>query len=210
MAKSAKRHSKRSKRSHSKRRTHRVRGGVAPLQDNSMLWASKMSMGQGGDYLKYHVGQHGGAALVGADLSHDSMLPSQLRASAHLAGIDRAIAEVQHYKDQAGGRRKRRGSKRSKRSKRSGHKRSKRSGSKRSGHKRSGSKRSGSKRSGSKRSGSKRSHRRRTHRRRGGALGYAPFGAKAMLLSPSEVQQAGLNPHWRDVETEAAKVRNGL
>lgn len=164
-----------------------------------MQWASKMSMGQGGDYLKYHVGQHGGAALVGADLSHDSMLPSQLRASAHLAGIDRAIAEVQHYKDQAGGRRKRRGSKRSKRS---GSKRSKRSGHKRSKRSKRSSKRS----KRSKRS----SHKRRTHRRRGGALGYAPFSAKEMLLSPSEYQQAGLNPHWRDVETDAAKVRNGL
>jgi hypothetical protein len=118
------------------------------------------------------------------------MLPSHLRASAHLAGIDRAIAEVQHYKDQAGGRRKRRGSKRR-------------------GSKRSGSKRSGSKRSGSKRSGHRRSHK-RSSRRRGGALGFAPFGAKEMLLSPSEYQQAGLNPHWRNVEVEAAQVRAGL
>jgi hypothetical protein len=179
-----------------------------------------MSLGQGADYFKYHVGQHGGknrrhrggmgydSNMGGAPLSaiSHSTLPQDLRMAAHVGGIDKAIEYSRQFKDpgQMGGRRKKRnGSKRSG-SKRSG---SKRSGSKRSGSKRSGSKRRGSKRSGSKRSGSKRS--RRT-RRRGGSMGYAPFPNKGMLLdSPRAYAQAGLNPQWKtDVAFDMAKVRS--
>jgi hypothetical protein len=31
-----------------------------------------------------------------------------------------------------------------------------------------------------------------------------------MLLSASEHDRAGLNPHWRDVEVDAARARAGL
>ena len=88
-------------------------------------WSSQRSMGQGGDYLKYHVGQHGGA-LAGAPVSMiaGSVLPAHLQGSAHVAGSFAALQEVAHLRDQAGGKRSKR-SKRSKQSKRS--KRSKRS-----------------------------------------------------------------------------------
>jgi len=124
-------------------------------------------MGQGGDYLKYHVGQHGGA-LGGAPLNAitGSVLPAHLQCSAQVAGSFAALQEVAHLRDQAGGKR----SKRSKRAKRS--KRSKRS--------------------------------------RGGALMGAPFNAPSMLLRAGEETAAGLNPHWRSVEVNAASARQGL
>ena len=124
-------------------------------------------MGHGGDYLRYHDGQHGGA-LGGAPLNAitGSVLPAHLQGPAHVAGSFAALQEVAHLRDQAGG-------KRSKRSKRSrGGKRSKRS--------------------------------------RGGALMGAPYGAPSMLLRGGEEAAAGLNPHWRSVEVNAASARQGL
>ncbi len=127
-------HKSRARRSRHVRRTlyrttrRQTRGGAlvgAPLSDSlAGNWSSKMSMGQGGDYLKYHVGQHGGY-LSGAPLSEvsGSGLPAELRGPAHVAGLDSAIRATAGMKDQAGGRRSR--SKKNKKSKRS--KRSRRS-----------------------------------------------------------------------------------
>jgi hypothetical protein len=173
MAKQTKR-AHRNRRSKHSKRSKRSRGGMAPVSHNDMGWSSKMSMGQGGDYLKYHVGQHGGAELRGADVSvigNDS-LPSGMIASAHLSGLEKAFGAIRGLSDQAGGRRR---SKRSKRSKKS-----------------------------------KRSKRSRRTRRRGGAMGYAPFPSGGMLLSAADQAKAGLNPHWRGVETDAAAARASL
>jgi len=137
------RHSRKGNRKHKSRRVHRSRhvrrtlyrttrrrarhsGGAAvtgaPLSDSlAGNWSSKMSMGQGGDYLKYHVGQHGGY-LSGAPLSEisGSGLPAELRGPAHVAGLDSALRATAGMKDQTGGRRSRsKKSKKSKRSKRS-------------------------------------------------------------------------------------------
>jgi hypothetical protein len=105
---------KHTRRAHRRGKTHRRhRGGVAPVNYSlAGNWSSKMSLGQGGDYLKYHVGQHGGF-LPGAAFPRavvDSSLPSNLRGPAHVGGIDKAIADVHGFKDpnQAGGRRKHR------------------------------------------------------------------------------------------------------
>jgi hypothetical protein len=155
-------------------------------------WSSKMSLGQGQDFFKYHEGQHGGEAPFPSAVT-DSLLPGALRGPAHIAGIDKAIADVRPLRDdnQTGGKRRRRRT-----TKRKSHK--KHRGSKKS-HRRS-------KRS-SKRS-SKKSHRR--HRRRGGSLGYAPVSAPGMLLSgPKAYSEAGLNPEWKTaVEFTDAKIRN--
>jgi hypothetical protein len=158
-----------------------------------------MSLGQGADYFKYHVGQHGGmgydANMGGAPLKWitNSTLPQNLRMAAHIDGIDKAIADVRPLKDpnQAGGRR---------RTKR----RSMRRGKKRGGKRKCwgmSKKRNMSKRSMS----SKRRH----TRRRGGSMEYGPFPSKGMLLStPKEYAQAGLNPEWKtDVAFDLAKVR---
>ena len=153
-----------------------------------------MSLGQGTDYFKYHVGQHGGMGydsnMGGAPLraiSH-STLPQNLRMAAHIDGIDKAIADVRPLKDpnQAGGRRKRNGSKRR------------------------GSKRRGGKRKCWGMSKRRKSNRSRRTRRRGGSMGYAPFPNKGMLLDTSrEYAQAGLNPQWKtDVAFDLAKVRS--
>lgn len=104
------RHSRRARRHHRKtHRRHHRRGGVAPV--NYSLygnWSSKMSLGQGQDYFKYHEGQHGGAAPFPGSVTN-SMLPEQLRQAAHVGGIDKAIQDVRGLRDpnQAGGRRKR-------------------------------------------------------------------------------------------------------
>ena len=194
------RRSRRGHRSSRSRRTHRRRGGSYALEGapvNYRLagsWPSRMSLGQGTDYFKYHVGQHGGMGydsnMGGAPLKAitNSELPQNLRMAAHINGIDKAIADVRPLKDpnQAGGRR-----------------RSKRRGSKRHGKKRGGKRKCWGM---SKR---RKSNKSRRTRRRGGSMGYAPFPSSSMLLStPREYAQAGLNPQWKtDVAFDLAKVR---
>ena len=197
-SKAHKRGSSRTRRAHSRRRrTHRRRGGAdaldgAPLKYHlAGSWPSRMSLGQGADYFKYHQGQHGGmnsdANMGGAPLRaiSDSMLPANLRMAAHVGGIDSAIEYSRQFKDQAGGRRTRRS-------------RCKKHG-----------KRHGKKQCKSYRK-SRRHHKRRTHKKRGGNMGYAPFPNKGMLLdSPSAYSQAGLNPQWKtDPAFDAAEVRS--
>ena len=79
----------------------------APLSYNlAGDWSSKMSMGHGGDYLKIHEGQHGGA-LAGAPLSEmGGALPSAMRGPAMLGGLDRAFNGIAGLKDQTGGKRR--------------------------------------------------------------------------------------------------------
>jgi hypothetical protein len=187
--KHSRKHKTHRRRSHHRRRTHR-KGGAAPVSYHlSGSWPSRMSLGQGADYFKYHEGQHGGASLgMGAFPSAvtSSGLPDALRGPAHIGGIDKAIADVRGLCDEpycgntqamkVGGRRRKH---------RKSHKRSHRN--------------------------KRRSiHRRKSHRRRGGAMGYAPFPSAGMLLSsPKAYAQAGLNPEWKtDVAFTDAKIRD--
>jgi hypothetical protein len=170
-------------------------------------WSSKMSLGQGGDYLKYHVGQHGGA-LAGAPLSAigSSALPSSMSGPAMQNGIHQAYAAIAGLKDQAGGKRrknmKKHGGSRRKSSKKHG-------GSRRKSSKRS-KKHGGSRRKSSKKHGGSR-RKRSTRRSKGGALGYAPVSAGAMLLSGADYAKAGLTPEWKSgVEFDAAKIRQAM
>ena len=83
--------------------------------------ASRASLGQGADYLKYHEGQHGGLNYAnGAPLSAitASTLPPSLAGPAMLNGLNKAYADVAGLSDQQGGRYRR--TKRSKRSKKHG------------------------------------------------------------------------------------------
>ena len=87
-----------------RRRTHRRRGGAEGAPVNYHLsgsWPSRMSLGQGADYFKYHEGQHGGGLSYGnfpsAVLSPG--LPEALRGPAHIGGIDKAIADVRGLRD---------------------------------------------------------------------------------------------------------------
>lgn len=179
------------------RRSRRHRGGDAlhgaPV--NYALagsWPSKMSLGQGADFFQYHKGQHGGAELVQPAplyaIEH-SMLPANLRASAHIGGLDAAIDYSRQFKDQAGGRRtrkhrkhrKHRGSRRHRHSRRCHH--------------------------GGKRKSQRKQRKQR--KSRGGALEYAPFPNKGMLLNEQMYAQAGLNPSWKsDIAFADAKIRD--
>ncbi len=188
------RKTKRTVRRTQRRRTHRRRGGEQAIRGapvNYSLagnWSSRMSLGQGDDFFKYHEGQHGGEAPFPGGVTN-SMLPAALRGPAHLDGIDKAIADVRPLRDdnQMGGRRRRRRSTKSRRThkKRGGKRHAKKS------HKKS------------------RKSRRLSRRRRGGALGYAPVSAPGMLLSgPRAYAEAGLNPEWKTaVEFTDAKIR---
>ena len=179
-----------------RRRTHRRRGGAdalsgAPVNYHlSGDWSSRMSLGQGADYFKYHEGQHGGGALGMGPFPAavlDPGLPAALRGPAHIGGIDKAIADVKGLCDPpncpgttTGGRRRRHHKKHTKR-----HHKSRRHSKKH-----------------------RKTHRR--HRRSGGALGYAPFPSTGMLLSsPKAYAEAGLNPEWKtDVAFTDAKIRD--
>ena len=162
--------------------------------------ASRQSLGQGGDYLNYHEGQHGGV-FMGAPLGANSDLPQNLHASAGINALDMAMKDIAGLKDQAGGRRRR--SKHSKRHSKRGGKRASKRGGKRA------SKRGGKR--ASKRGGKRHSRRHRRTHRRGGSLGYATFPSQGMLLSGAQYAQAGLNPGWKDaVEFDAATMRGAL
>lgn len=180
---SKRRHSKRqhSKRRHSKRR---YRGGNlgAPLNYSlATSGPSAQSLRQGGDFLQFHKGQHGGVAplsSIGGEL-----IPAGARASAHLGGIDRAFGAIGGLSDRVstGGRRSRRRNRSGSRRKRNGGRHTRR-------HRRIY----------------------RNKKRRGGGLSGAPFPNPGMLLtSPTQYAQAGLNPAWKtDVAFGAARLRD--
>lgn len=194
MAKLSRRTVSRKKRTQKRKMTHRRnkhKGGEAPVNYHlSGSWPSRMSLGQGADYFKYHEGQHGGGLAMGpypaAVLSPG--LPAELRGPAHIGGIDKAIADVRPLKDsnQAGGKRKKNKSKRNKKNKTKRSKKDKRR---------------------TKRNKSKRNKR---GKRKGGSLGFAPFPSSGMLLDSAKAYaQAGLNPEWKtDVAFTDAKIRD--
>lgn len=85
----------------------------AAVNDSSMLEASKQNLAQGGEYAKIHAGQHGGGApLDGAPVGYTGVLDSSLRTAAHLAPLDRSLADIQGMSDQSGGGKRRRRSSR--------------------------------------------------------------------------------------------------
>lgn len=170
---------KRSMRRHKKGSRRHMRGGEAPIAYSlAGSWPSKMSLGQGGDYLSYHQGQHGGSAPFPAAVSGTALLPSNMDGSAMVSGTLKAYADVAGMVDppfdkmmpvatQKGAGRRRKGRKGSKKS------------------------RKGSRKA---RKGTRR-HRR--HMRGGGELGFASVNAPGMLLaSQSAYNQAGLNPGY--------------
>jgi hypothetical protein len=91
----------------------RMYGGaqvIAPasLYDNSIGASSRMSMGQGTDYLRLHQGQHGGAAVslaAAAPMGYTGMLDDSLRATARVGVLDQSMDAIQGMQD-GGGRRK--------------------------------------------------------------------------------------------------------
>lgn len=75
-----------------------MNGGQAPLTYSlAGDWASKMSMAQGGDFFKYHAGQHGGAAPVSSIGA--PVLSAGMAGPAMMTGLDRAIADTAGMRD---------------------------------------------------------------------------------------------------------------
>ena len=182
-----------------KQKRHRKhRGGLlgAPLNYS----VESQSLNQGQQFLDYHKGQHGGA-VNGAPLSAvtASALDGALRGPAHLAGLDKAYADIAGLSDQQGGRRRR-----SKRTKKHG---------KKKGGKRSKKHSKRSKKGGKRSKKHSKKHGRTRRQKRGGAheLEFAPFPSKGMLLSGAQYSQAGLNPEWKSaVEFDSAMQRSAM
>jgi len=151
-----------------------------------------MSLGQGGDYFKYHADQHGGGGLLsGADynkaLTGEPFLSGAAAASARVEGLNNAITYSAQFRDamppalvnnsivmpettpqqqQKGGRRSRRSGKKSKKSKKV-----------------------------------KKTVRRR--RQGGGSLGFASVNSPGLLLpNKAMYDDAGLNPEFRGAAAE--------
>jgi hypothetical protein len=163
-------------------------------------------MGHGGDYLKIHQGQHGGA-LAGASLSEmGNALPSAMRGPAMLGGLDRAFNGIAGLKDQAGGKRRKHSRRKHSRRKHGGSCRAY-GGSRR--RKNGGSRRKSSKKNGGSRRKRSTRRKRSSRRKHGGALGYAPVSAASMLLDAGGYAKAGLNPD-SGVEFAAAAARQRM
>jgi len=187
---------KQSKRQRSQRQRsqrQRQQGGSsalmgAPLSDSlAGGWSSKMAMGHGGDYLKYHMGQHGGS-LAGAPVNvigHEG-LPASMQGAAMTAGTMKAYADIAGLKDQAGGRRRK--NKKSKKQRKSRSKRSNRSKRQRR---------------------SQRQRRTRNKQRGGSKLDFAPVSSASMLLS--DYSKTGMSPQWNSgVEFDGAAARQAM
>jgi hypothetical protein len=163
------------------RRSH---GGNASLSDNLFgSGPSQASLRQGGEFLKFHTGQHGGSGLGGVPLDSafgGRLITSDMESAARIGGLTNAFREIGGMQD-GGRRRKRRSSRRSHRSKRH---------TKRS-HRRS---------------------RRRSRRHRGGALQFAPINTPSMLLDSGGYQRAGLNSEYQSggLEREMATQRANM
>lgn len=185
----------RQSRKHNRRQSRR-RGGAevfngAPLAYSlSGDWSSRMSLGQGSDYFKYHEGQHGGQAPYPSAVE-GSLLPDALRGPARINGLDMAFSDIKGLRDppydghMMGGKRRKRG--------------------KRGKH---GNKTHKGPRKHNKRN--RQNRRSRRNRRKGGSLGYAPFPSPGMLLdSQKAYADAGLHPEWTTaVEFTDAKIRD--
>jgi hypothetical protein len=177
-------------RKHKRANRRKLRGGNAPLSHQlADGWSSKMSLGQGEDFFKYHEGQHGGALSgVPVNVLGTPLIDSSMQASAMQSGPMKAYQEIAGLSDQRGGKRRTRRGK--KHNKRRGVTRSK-----------------GGKRN--KRRGTRRSNKRSNKRSRGGALQFAPMNSRAMLLD--NYNEAGLSSSWgKNVEFDMANARNAL
>ena len=100
--KSNKKASRKSNKKASRKQAKRMSGGMAALNDASMLLAQKASLAQGSQYLNLHKGQFGGMAPYPGSVEASS-LPSDLVASARTGALDAAIAATRGMQD--GGRR---------------------------------------------------------------------------------------------------------
>ena len=87
-----------------RRRTQRRQGGGTHLDGAPLSyslagdWSSRMSLGQGQDFFKYHADQHGGSAPYPAAVMGDA-LPSSMVGPSMSNGYYRAFSDVAGLKD---------------------------------------------------------------------------------------------------------------
>jgi hypothetical protein len=87
-----------------------LKGGMAPLDDNSMAMAMKDSLTQGSQYLNIHKGQYGGSAAYPTAVT-DSVLTGPMIAAARTGPLDAAMSQIKGMQDGGRRRRGRKGSK---------------------------------------------------------------------------------------------------
>ena len=86
------------------------------VSGNAMASMQAQSLAQGQQFDALHKNQHGGGLDAGpfpGAVVAPSVLPENLHASARVAPLDAAIKEIEGLKDQSGGKRRRRASKKS-------------------------------------------------------------------------------------------------
>ena len=129
----ARKHSRRMSKKHRthKRRHHSMRGGdstPSPVTGSGMAQMAAQSLAQGQQFASMHANQHGGGGLDAGPfpgaVTEESMLPSNLQAAARVAPLNAALNAIANMKDpgQAGGGRKRKGSKKSRKGAKKGRK----------------------------------------------------------------------------------------
>ena len=195
------RNSRKNRKNTRRNRKNRMYGGAAytamPMSVSESLAGSspsQMNLAQGEQYGAFHAKQHGGMAAYPMSVV-DSLLPSDMAASARVTPLNTYINDVKGLRDpgqeaQMGGRRRRTRNSRGRFTK-------KRAGKKA----RKGTKRSG--RKGTKRNGRKRNASGRFLKMRGGAVqpalsDAASANAPGMLLDAGAEARAvrGMNPEW--------------
>jgi hypothetical protein len=154
-------------------------GDPASVNDTSMALSQADSLAQGQQFAGLHNGQHGGAGiqLVGGGGGAypasvvSSTLPNDMVAAARTGPINAAIAAIQGMKDQAGGRRNRKSTRKNRN-------------------------RSNRNRSNRNRSNRNRSNRNRRQMGGGELFMGSPVSSNSMLLPSGMEKQAALNYEW--------------
>ena len=85
------------RRGHS-RRNRIMYGGMAPLNDSSMMLGQKDNLSQGQQFLSMHKTQHGGMSPYPAGVT-DSVLSGSMIAAARTGPLDTAIGQIQGMQD---------------------------------------------------------------------------------------------------------------
>jgi hypothetical protein len=162
-----KNHSRKNKNRLNKSRRHR--GGMAPVDDTSMLQGQKDSLAQGSQYLNIHKAQHGGAGAPYPTAVTDSPLTGSMVASARTGPLDTAISQIQGMQD--GGKRRVNKNK-NKKNKTKKNKKNKNKNKK------------------------NKTKQRRNHRGGSNTLTGSPLSENSMLLPSGLEKQASLNNDW--------------
>ena len=112
--KASRKASRKANRKNTRRNRRSQWGGVAPVEYVMGQDVTAQSLAQGKQFLQMHTNQHGGASVgyeggpFPGSVQDQTLLPSNLHASARIAPLDAALHEIQGMKDQGGGRRRNR------------------------------------------------------------------------------------------------------